>query len=208
MSVSPIQLAANIANAQLATGPCTQEGKQHSSQNAVTHGLFAKTIPACHREAYRRILEQLREDLDPTGAVEEQFVETIANAQWRLARCRELQEALLFADTETPGQHLDALNKYSLYEQRLARMIQSYMKQLLEIRYSNRVYAEERFRDAAKIAEHLATQQIDFDPRQDGFVFSAEDLADWMRRRDRLENARLSQNHRRINGQSVRPACW
>ena len=38
---SQAQIAANRANAQLSTGPRTEEGKAASSRNAYRHGLFA-----------------------------------------------------------------------------------------------------------------------------------------------------------------------
>ena len=41
MSVSKKQLIANRANAQLSTGPNTDEGKDIAGQNAVKHGLYA-----------------------------------------------------------------------------------------------------------------------------------------------------------------------
>jgi hypothetical protein len=37
------QLAASRANAQLSTGPRTEEGKRRSSLNAFRHGLTAKS---------------------------------------------------------------------------------------------------------------------------------------------------------------------
>ena len=41
---SDAQNEANKLNAQNSTGPRTPEGKQRSSQNAVTHGLLARSL--------------------------------------------------------------------------------------------------------------------------------------------------------------------
>ena len=44
MTVSAAKLEANRRNSQKSTGPRTEAGKIASSQNAVTHGLRAKTL--------------------------------------------------------------------------------------------------------------------------------------------------------------------
>ena len=38
------QIEANRANAQQSTGPVTEEGKTHSSRNALSHGLTSKDL--------------------------------------------------------------------------------------------------------------------------------------------------------------------
>ena len=189
-ALSITQLDANIANAQLSTGPRTVAGKQRSSQNAVSHAIFAKTIPTRDQDAYLRLLEQFQKDLRPKGAVEEQLTESVADAQWRLIRCRELQASLLFAETETPGQQLDTLNKYSLYESRLNRILQSQLKQLRDIQEARARNEDTDMLKASVISKSMSAKQIEYDPAEDGFVFSAAELAVWMRRNERFEAAR------------------
>ena len=46
-----------------------------------------------------------------------------------------------------------------------------------------------------------------FDPAEDGFVFSASDLALWMRRASRLETAKIENSPFRSSGQP-KASCW
>jgi hypothetical protein len=43
-ATSPARIEANRANAQLSTGPKTEEGKQKSSANAVVYGFTASKL--------------------------------------------------------------------------------------------------------------------------------------------------------------------
>ena len=58
---------ANRANARLSTGPRTESGKQRSSQNALSHGLTARTavLPTEDPEAYQRHLQQFLDEYAP-----------------------------------------------------------------------------------------------------------------------------------------------
>src|SRR4030088_1160257 len=99
MSASPISLEANRANAQLSTGPRTEEGKQRSSLNAITHGLFSASAILPHEDsaAYQSFCQKFLENLQPKGMVEEQFAQTIIDTQWRLNRCRSIEQTILSA---------------------------------------------------------------------------------------------------------------
>ena len=132
--------------------------------------------------------------------IEEQFVVTIADTQWRLARCRELQDSLLFAGIDTPDQQLDALNKYSLYEQRLTRVLQTNLKQLREIQKERKEREETELKNAAKICKSLGDKQNHSEPADDGFVFSKAGFALWRRRTDQLQNAQPDGFNSRFSG--------
>ena len=83
------QIAANRENSLSSTGPQTETGKQHSSRNAVTHGLFTLCdfVRPEEQPEYDRFCAAFQSDLNPTGALEETFVMTIIGASWRLRRC-------------------------------------------------------------------------------------------------------------------------
>ena len=61
------QVTANLANAQHSTGPRTETGKAASSQNALKHGLTAKTVllPGEDEAAYRKMCEGMFESFAP-----------------------------------------------------------------------------------------------------------------------------------------------
>ncbi len=86
------RIAANRANARRSTGPRTPEGKVRSAQNALKHGLFARTLALAAeplgeaRAEFDALHAELTEHHDPQGPEEALLVERIATAWWLLAR--------------------------------------------------------------------------------------------------------------------------
>jgi len=86
------QEQANAQNAQLSTGPLTQEGKAVVSRNAVKHGIFAKDLVINAGDGredeleYLELLAELNIDFCPVGRMEKILVEKIAVNYWRLRR--------------------------------------------------------------------------------------------------------------------------
>jgi hypothetical protein len=82
------QLAANRQNAQLSTGPKTPEGKAASSQNALTHGLYASAplLPSENPSDFQALLQSLHHELHPAGPLQSQLVHRIASLLWKLRR--------------------------------------------------------------------------------------------------------------------------
>jgi hypothetical protein len=83
--ISQAKLAANRQNAQHSTGPKTEAGKAQSRRNALKHGIFAANmfVYGENPSEYQELLDALREDLAPEGALEELLVERIAICVWR-----------------------------------------------------------------------------------------------------------------------------
>jgi hypothetical protein len=94
--ISPAQLAANRANAQLSTGPRTEAGRARSSQNAVKSALTGRTVllPTDDRDEYARFLADFQQQLKPIGPLECELVQIIVDCHWRLRRTQELEFAL------------------------------------------------------------------------------------------------------------------
>src|ERR1051326_4042981 len=87
------QITANHSNAQLSTGPRTEEGKARVARNAVRHGLTATHLVV--REDDREVFESFRDglltELDPQGAIELATFEELLHAAWNLQRFRRLE---------------------------------------------------------------------------------------------------------------------
>src|SRR5215470_7587538 len=103
-TVSDAQLAANKANAQLSTGPTSEEGRRRSSLNSLKHGLTSRTalLPGEDREAYNACIQAFVDQYRPANAEEEALVQTIGDCQWRKDRIFAM-EAKLFSTTEDPA---------------------------------------------------------------------------------------------------------
>jgi hypothetical protein len=94
---SQSQLEANRLNAQKSTGPQTAHGKARSSQNALKHGLSAKTplLPGEDPAVFAAFFEGLIEDLAPQGAIEAYQVQRAAEIAWRLQRVPHFEAGLM-----------------------------------------------------------------------------------------------------------------
>jgi hypothetical protein len=126
--ISEAKLAANRENAQLSTGPKTEEGKRKVSQNRTTHGLTgqATLIPGEDPEAFQTLCLRLNLELAPGTAVENALVDTIANAQWRAHRIAgwigQLTEEALEGDPKNPSRLMKMFSKTGDATEALAKI--------------------------------------------------------------------------------------
>jgi hypothetical protein len=90
------QIEANRRNAQLSTGPATEEGKRRSRQNAVRHGLTAETVIDALEDAedYSAFEMAVAADYDAQSAVERELVLRLASLLWRLRRATAIESGL------------------------------------------------------------------------------------------------------------------
>jgi hypothetical protein len=90
--MSPAQIDANRQNAQKSTGPKTPTGRAVSKMNALKHGILSKEVlvRALNRKESRRELltlhQRFRQELQPSGPVEEMLVDQIVTTHSRLRR--------------------------------------------------------------------------------------------------------------------------
>ncbi|HEY6341825.1 MAG TPA: hypothetical protein VIY49_10060, partial [Bryobacteraceae bacterium] len=94
------------------------------------------------------------------------------------------------AQAKSLEQHSDLLTRLSLYEHRLNRTLEKTKAELKQLQKERVEAREKALIDAGEIANLKEALHQPWDPRDDGFEFSAEDLAAWLRRRE-LNNAAL-----------------
>ena len=155
------QRRANQQNAKKSTGPRTDQGKQRCSQNAVKHGLRSKhpVIPGEDPIEYQHKLDQLRNDIRPLNALEDDLVEQIADTSWRLKRLSRIEAAIdrrrierAASEESNTGKDdqqiagvgfgslgsLDYLNRLGRYEAQLSRRYHRAMKELTDLRKNHK----------------------------------------------------------------------
>jgi hypothetical protein len=195
--------AINRANAQHSTGPRTEPGKQRSSLNAIRHGLTAASpvLPSEDPAAYEAYGRQFIDEYQPATATESQLVQELIDTSWRLNRIP-LLEANVLERARNPGlppdvlaqkralDILDAyrlLNNLSIQSQRLSRQFQKALDKLREVQTERREHERSQLKDAAALLELHKHKGLPWEPADDGFVFS-KDQVELAARRLMLQN--------------------
>ena len=99
-----VQVLANRENAQLSTGPTSEEGKAKAAQNAVRHHLTARglIVPLGMEDDFALLEAGLLEHLMPLGDLQNLLFKRILECAWNVERCRRA-EGDLFAPAEDKG---------------------------------------------------------------------------------------------------------
>jgi hypothetical protein len=94
------QMAANRLNAQLSSGPRSDEGKARVAANALKHGLTGKqfVLPREDPAEFDAFRSDLIADRAPQGTQEEILAEKIVADAWRLRRIPQLEAALYWRE--------------------------------------------------------------------------------------------------------------
>jgi hypothetical protein len=207
--------AINRENALKSTGPASDEGKERSRFNAFRHGLTGQTVvlPWEDRGEYETCCKRLAADLKPSGAFEEQLVQTIADCTWRLNRAA-AAETNMFAHMLHTNEFListgnpqvdtalclghafredsQVLANMAMYAQRISRQRDKAYEQLRGLQTERRAREERAMEEAASFRKLNGSKNIAYDPAEDGFVFSVSQIDAHIRRQARrLEAARL-----------------
>jgi len=199
--------AINRANAQHSTGPRTPEGKARSSRNALCHGLSSRTAVLASEDlaAYQRHCRQFFEEYRPATPTEIQLTQELADTAWRLNRIPSLEANLLHraanpaseqaaaVDQEMAFDIVDAhrtLAMLGLHGQRLSRQFQKTLDKLREIQADRNQRRERDLKNAAALLELHKHKGIPYDPAQDGFDFSKDELETFAQRLVRFQQSR------------------
>jgi hypothetical protein len=195
----------NRQNAAHSRGPISPEGKRRVSLNALRHGLTGQTVvlPSEDLAAYQNHCAEFHTELKPEGLIESKCVQTIADTYWRLDRIRAMENSLFglavsqeaetspdpdplidcaLAQAKSLERHSDLLTRLSLYEHRLNRTLEKTKAELKQLQQERAKSRETAFKEAAEIAKVKQALHLPWDPRDDGFEFSWQDLTVWMHR--------------------------
>jgi hypothetical protein len=117
------QIAANQANAELSTGPKTEEGKAVSSRNHTSHGLTYKGVaffllPWENAEEYDWLMIDLKREYGPKSATETILVERMAQHHWLRNRAELLQTHAFDDDGSLDEKRLALFLRYQTTHQR------------------------------------------------------------------------------------------
>ncbi len=104
---TPKLLLAAQRNGRKSRGPRTEAGKRHSSLNALKQGAFAQ-VSLAHMQAlgedpadFAKLLESLRQALDPQDGFEEILIAGIAQLNWRVLRAQRGEAGFLASRKRT-----------------------------------------------------------------------------------------------------------
>jgi hypothetical protein len=198
----------NRENAQHSTGPRTEEGKQKSSLNALRHGLTGQIVvmPREDMEAYKLHLKSFTDEYKPEGATEANLVQALADTTWRLNRVAALETNLLllgmtreFVLLPTATQQIQdaastaaavetqskALATLSIHSQRLSRQFERTITQLRDLQKTRQNQEKRELDRAIDIMQMYKANGKTYDQSVDGFVFSAAQLKEAIRARNR-----------------------
>jgi hypothetical protein len=191
----------NRANAQHSTGPRTEAGKQNSSLNALSHGLTGQIVvmPGEDLAAYQQHVKSFTDDLQPVGAIEANLVQALADCSWRMNRVAVFENnvqayAIPCGDDPIPGglsvgTALESVSKtlsnLSLYTQRLSRQFERTVNQLRELQKIRRDQEQQDLNQLLDITEMQKDKGEPYNPSENGFVFSEQQITQTILRRTR-----------------------
>jgi hypothetical protein len=192
---SQARLHANRANAQLSTGPRTQQGKAASGQNSFKHGLYSKQLVIRGEDPAE--LDALKADLiaehQPATVTEEILVNEMAEHYWRLKRFRHTEATLLNAEILVMSQ-IEAVQRFMNSAE---RGFHKALKTLCELQKARGFVSTKSLAPAADPKTDHRPRDTDHGPRTTdhgyrGFVPAKPAVAEAERRTENRERLALA----------------
>ncbi len=164
--------------------------------NSLTHGLTGRIyhLTAEDEAAYEAHVRGYRQSFAPSGPVETDLVQAIADDRWRLKRAATIESAIFVLDrgidpapqavAETWLRKGANLALISLYETRIQRRAERNMQQLRQLQAERKAIESQFIEEAARLAELAESKGEVYDPAEDfaarnypaNFAFSAQNL--------------------------------
>jgi hypothetical protein len=209
-NVSNAQIQANQANSKFSTGPQSPEAKRKVSLNPVKHGYagIACFIPAHEQEDYEKHFQQFRADYKPKGKTEQFLVQSLAQLSWSVEQIRATTTSLMsllgtqhapfetgddsmtfnLAQAANVGNRLKEINLLGIYEQRKLRLFNSTRRELVELQKERKLQEQEELTEAAQIRKAAKKAFQPWQPEEDGFACSLEEIDRYIARSERLNS--------------------
>ena len=161
--------------------------------------------------AYQRHAAQFFDQFQPKNPIETQLVQTIVESTWRLNRIAALETNILALgctrqagaiNTEHPQvhaalataaafcEHSRALANLSIQEHRIARRFDKALQQLREIQAERLANEQQQLIAAARLLKMHKEEGLPYNPADDGFVFSLDQVERHSQHLMRLNAAR------------------
>ena len=211
--LSDRQLRANHANAQLSTGPRTEEGKQVSRLNGLRHGLTGQVsiMTEDNRREHDAFCNPITARLNPDGPLELQLANMIAHDYWRLNRVQSIEDGIFAMGHGHPANRVDTgaeqadvllseattfmrkskeILNLTLYESRINRNLKKNMEELRRLQTERKAQQEKDLEEAQLLHQLAVHNGEPFDAKQAGFAFSNEKVAFLIERKQQLKKAR------------------
>ena len=193
------QIKANQQNAQLSSGPRSQEGLKKSSQNANKHGFTGHTLllPPEEEEPFREFKEKHLAELQPVGVSEEACAYQVIDNRWRLNQITATEAAIyelgrmdhaekfaayppekITAMTRalTVAEKQKELGLLNRYQTRLTKQVTLDLKELKELQSIRKAKELRQFQQAAALHRKAHLEKQPFNPEDFGFVWSREEI--------------------------------
>jgi hypothetical protein len=203
------QLFANMMNAQNSTGPQGDANKRKVSLNSLKHGFAGQTcfVPEHEREDYIAHFKSFRAEYKPATPTEQFMVQSLAELSWSTQQIRAMSNNIIsllgtksspretgseatdftLAQAANVSEHLKEINLLGIYEQRKQRLFNSTRRELLQIQTDRKLAEKEELETASPIRKATKQAFQPWQPAEDGFACSIEELDRYISRADRLK---------------------